>query len=33
MAAAAIVAIPVGLVYNIFLDRLVAGFTMGAVKG
>jgi len=33
MAAAAIVAIPVGLVYNFFLDRLVAGFTMGAVKG
>lgn len=33
MAAAAIVAIPVGLIYNIFLDRLVAGFTMGAVKG
>lgn len=33
MAAAVIVAIPVGFVYNIFLDRLVAGFTMGAVKG
>lgn len=33
MAAAAIVAIPVGFVYNIFLDRLVSGFTMGAVKG
>jgi multiple sugar transport system permease protein len=33
MAAAAIVAIPVGFVYNIFLDRLVAGFTLGAVKG
>lgn len=33
MAAAAIVAIPIGFVYNIFLDRLVAGFTMGAVKG
>jgi len=33
MAATAIVAIPVGFVYNIFLDRLVAGFTMGAVKG
>ena len=33
MAAAAIVAIPVGIIYNIFLDRLVAGFTMGAVKG
>ncbi len=33
LAAAVIVAIPVGVVYNIFLDRLVAGFTMGAVKG
>ncbi len=33
MAAAVIVAIPVGIVYNLFLDRLVAGFTMGAVKG
>jgi multiple sugar transport system permease protein len=33
LAAAVIVAIPVGFVYNLFLDRLVAGFTMGAVKG
>jgi multiple sugar transport system permease protein len=33
LAAAVIVAIPVGIVYNIFLDRLVAGLTMGAVKG
>ncbi|MFQ5917002.1 MAG: carbohydrate ABC transporter permease [Candidatus Binatia bacterium] len=33
MAAAVIVAIPVGIVYNFFLDRLIAGFTMGAVKG
>lgn len=33
MAAAVLVAIPVGFVYNLFLDRLVAGFTMGAVKG
>lgn len=33
MAAAAIVAIPIGIVYVFFLDRLVAGFTMGAVKG
>jgi len=33
MAAAAFVAIPVGIVYNFFLDRLVAGFTFGAVKG
>jgi multiple sugar transport system permease protein len=33
LAAAVIIAIPVGLVYNLFLDRLVQGFTMGAVKG
>ena len=33
LAAAVIVAVPVSIVYNIFLDRLVAGFTMGAVKG
>ncbi len=33
LAAAVIVAIPVALVYNFFLDRLVSGFTMGAVKG
>jgi multiple sugar transport system permease protein len=33
MAAAVIVAIPVGIVYNFFLDRLIAGFTLGAVKG
>jgi multiple sugar transport system permease protein len=33
LAASVIVALPVGFVYNLFLDRLVAGFTMGAVKG
>lgn len=33
MAAAAIIAIPIGIIYVFFLDRLVAGFTMGAVKG
>ena len=33
MAAAALVALPVGIAYNFFLDRLVAGFTLGAVKG
>jgi multiple sugar transport system permease protein len=33
LAAAVIVAIPVAIIYNLFLDRLVAGFTMGAVKG
>jgi multiple sugar transport system permease protein len=33
LAAAVIVAIPVGIVYNMFLDRLIEGFTAGAVKG
>ena len=33
LASALLVAIPVGLVYNVFLDRLVQGFTLGAVKG
>lgn len=33
VAAAVIVAIPVGIMYNLFLDRLVEGFTMGALKG
>lgn len=33
LAAAALVAIPVGIVYTFFLDRLVEGFTAGAVKG
>ena len=33
MAGAIIVALPVSLLYNFFLDRFVAGFTLGAVKG
>lgn len=33
LAAALFIAIPVGLAYNLFLDSLVQGFTMGAVKG
>jgi multiple sugar transport system permease protein len=33
MAGAIIVAIPVAIIYNFFLDRFVAGFTLGAVKG
>ena len=33
MAAAALVALPVALLYNFFLDRFIAGFTLGAVKG
>src|SRR6266545_240401 len=28
-----IIAVPVALVYNFFLDRFVQGFTLGAVKG
>jgi multiple sugar transport system permease protein len=33
MAAAIIVAIPVAFVYNLFLDKFIEGFTLGAVKG
>ncbi len=33
MAAAVLVAIPMALLYNLFLDRFIAGFTLGAVKG
>jgi multiple sugar transport system permease protein len=33
MAAAVIVAIPVALAYNFFLDRFVQGLAMGGVKG
>jgi multiple sugar transport system permease protein len=33
LAAAVLVAIPIGIVYTLFLDRLVEGFTSGAVKG
>src|SRR5262245_3049166 len=33
MAAAIIVAIPVAVLYNIFLGRFIQGFTIGAVKG
>jgi multiple sugar transport system permease protein len=33
MASAIIVAVPVALLYNIFLTRFIQGFTMGAVKG
>ena len=33
VAAAVLVAIPVSIIYNFFLDQLVTGLTMGAVKG
>ncbi|ONI87808.1 sugar ABC transporter permease [Saccharothrix sp. ALI-22-I] len=32
-AATVAVAVPIALVFNLFLDRFVAGFTMGSVKG
>jgi multiple sugar transport system permease protein len=33
MAGGIIVSVPVAIVYNLFLDRFIAGFTLGAVKG
>ncbi len=33
MAASVLVAIPVAILYNLFLDRFISGFTLGAVKG
>src|SRR5712671_318364 len=33
MAAALFVSIPLAIVYNLFIDRFIQGFTMGAVKG
>jgi multiple sugar transport system permease protein len=32
-ASAVLVAVPIALVFNLFLDRFIAGFTQGAVKG
>ncbi len=32
MAACLLASIPIALVYNVFLDRFIAGFTVGAVK-
>lgn len=32
-AATVAVAVPIAFVFNLFLDRFVAGFTMGSVKG
>jgi multiple sugar transport system permease protein len=32
-AATVVVAAPIALVFTLFLDRFVAGFTLGAVKG
>src|SRR6266850_3518776 len=33
MAAALFTSIPLAIVYNLFMDRFIQGFTMGAVKG
>ncbi|MDP8968980.1 MAG: carbohydrate ABC transporter permease [Actinomycetota bacterium] len=32
-AAAVLVAVPIAFVFNLFLERFITGFTMGAVKG
>ncbi|HEX9248116.1 MAG TPA: carbohydrate ABC transporter permease, partial [Gemmatimonadaceae bacterium] len=32
MAACLIASLPIALLYNLFLDRFIAGFTVGAVK-
>lgn len=32
MGACLIVSIPIAILYNFFVDRFVAGFTVGAVK-
>jgi ABC-type glycerol-3-phosphate transport system permease component len=32
-AATVLVAVPIALAFNLFLERFIAGFTMGAVKG
>lgn len=33
MAAALFTSIPLAVIYNLFIDRFIQGFTMGAVKG
>ena len=33
MAACLIASLPIGFIYNLFLDRFIAGFTFGGVKG
>jgi multiple sugar transport system permease protein len=32
MAACFIASVPIGIVYNFFVDRFIAGFTVGAIK-
>jgi multiple sugar transport system permease protein len=33
MAACFISSVPIAFLYNLFVDRFIAGFTAGAVKG
>lgn len=33
MAACFIASVPIAIVYNLFVDRFIAGFAVGAVKG
>jgi multiple sugar transport system permease protein len=33
MAACFIASVPIAILYNFFVDRFIAGFTVGAVKG
>ncbi len=32
MAACFLVSVPIALLYNLFVDRFIAGFTVGAIK-
>lgn len=32
MAACLITTVPIAILYNFFLDRFIAGFTVGAIK-
>jgi multiple sugar transport system permease protein len=32
-AATLLVALPIAVIFNLFLKRFITGFTMGAVKG
>jgi len=33
MGACFIASVPIAFLYNLFVDRFIAGFTVGAVKG
>jgi multiple sugar transport system permease protein len=33
MGACFIASVPIAILYNLFVDRFIAGFTVGAVKG